>query len=127
MDWIVNWFTWVSHNWSLLIVLIAAITFVIVKCKKFVDLPSDAQIAKIKEAMLLWVALAEREFGKSTGALKLRYVYNLFVEKYPSLAPIVPFEVFAQWVDEVLAYFKRLMETNTAISEYVEGQDGESK
>lgn len=118
---------WIVDNWSLLVVIIAFVVSVISVVNHFVKLPTEEQEKKVKEAMLLWVAMAEKEFGKSTGVLKLRYVYNLFVERYPALVSVVPFEVFASWVDEVLDYFKRLMETNDAINEYVEGKNGESE
>lgn len=46
--------------------------------RKFINSPKSAQIAKVK-AWLLWaVAAAEKEMGKGTGKLKLRYVYSLF-------------------------------------------------
>ena len=65
--------------------------------------------------------MAEKELGGGTGQMKLRYVYNMFLEKFPSLVPIVSFELFAHWVDEVLVQMRHLLEENKDIESYVKG------
>ena len=112
---------WLIENWSLLVVLLSAVAVVAVYARKFAQLPSEQQIAKIKACLLLWVVLAEKEFGKKTGALKLRWVYDKFIEKFPSLVDVVPFDLFAQWVDEALTQMKHLLDTNKEVSSFVEG------
>ena len=84
-------------------------------------MPSEAQQKKIKEWLLYAVIMAEKEFQSGTGMLKLRYVYDLFLERFPSIAPVVPFETFSMWVDMALEQMKHLMETNNSISVYVKG------
>lgn len=110
---------WIINNWSLLILIIATAILIWNYCKRFADLPSEKQIEKIKEWLLFAVIQAEKELGSGTGMLKLRFVYDKFIERFPSLAPVVPFEIFSCWVDEVLKDMRHLLDTNKDIEAYV--------
>lgn len=110
---------WIVNNWSLLVVLLAIGVVVYHWTKKFSELPSEEQLKKVKEWLLWAVVIAERELGGGTGQLKLRYVYNLFIEKFPSLVTIISFDLFSQYVDEALEKMKHLLETNKEIDAYV--------
>ena len=68
---------------------------------KFFKLPRESQIAKVKEWLLFAVMQAEKELGSGTGQLKLRYVYDMFVSKFPYLVQFVSFEFFSKLVDDV--------------------------
>lgn len=57
--------------------------------------------------------------GEKTGQLKLRLVYDWFVEKFPILATIVPFKVFSAWVDTALDTMKEWLEVNNKIGDYI--------
>lgn len=110
---------WLIENWSLLVVIFAAGIGLAVYIKKFSDLPSEEQITKVKEWLLFAVIEAEKELGSGTGTLKLRYVYNAFLTKFPGLVNVVTFETFSKWVDEVLVQMKHLLDTNLDIAVYV--------
>ena len=110
---------WLMDNWSLLVVIVAAFACVTVYLKKFSDAPTEEQVAKIKEWLLYAVLEAEAQFGSGTGQLKLRYVYDLFITRFPDLVKIVSFEMFSKWVDEVLKEMRHLIETNLDITYYV--------
>lgn len=79
------------------------------------------QVAKIKQWLLLAVTTAEKELGGGTGQLKLRYVYDMFVQRYPVAAQIVSFDTFSLWVDEALENMKRMLKDNREAAEYVKG------
>lgn len=111
---------WIVDNWSLLVVIAGAGVFVVMYIKEFTNMPTEEQIAKVKEWLLFAVIQAERELGGGTGALKLRYVYDLFVTTFPDVAKLISFELFSKWVDEVLVQMKHLLETNKDIEAYVE-------
>lgn len=113
---------WIIDNWSLLVVVAAAIVVAMVHFRRLAGLPSEEQQAKIKQWLLLAVTLAEKEMGAGTGRLKLAHVYSLFLDKFPAIAPVVPFELFSKWVDEVLVQMKELLETNKDIEQYVKGE-----
>ena len=114
---------WIIENWSLLIVIVSAAAVVTAFVKRFSELPSQEQIYKVKQWLLFAVISAEREFATGTGVIKLRYVYDLFIKAFPSLTPLVPFDIFKIWVDEALDQMKHLIDTNKNINDYIAGED----
>lgn len=110
---------WLFENWSLLVVLLAACIVAWRIVKKFADLPSEEQLNKVKEWLMYAVIEAEKIYSSGTGRAKLAYTYNLFVERFPSLAPAIPFDLFSKMVDEVLVEMRKLLETNKDIEYYV--------
>ena len=65
--------------------------------------------------MLLAVITAEQKFGSETGVIKLRFVYDLFVSKFPWIAKILSFDKFSELVDEALDKMRLLLEENPKI------------
>lgn len=78
------------------------------------------QKSKVIEWLKYAVAEAERMLGDGTGQLKLRLVYDWFVDKFPAVAAVVPFKVFSSWVDTALDAMKKWLETNWKVRKYVE-------
>lgn len=113
---------WFFENWSLLVVILVVVALFIIYLQKFAKLPPESQIKKVKEWLLYAVTLAEKDLGSGTGQLKLRYVYDMFLQKFPAVASGIPFEVFSMWVDEALEQMKHLLETNENIAKFVEGE-----
>ena len=93
---------WLIDNWSLLVVLVCAIGAGVMGCKKFIQSGKTNQIKKVKEWLLYACVVAEQEFGSGKGSLKLRYVYDKFVEKFGFIKYVVTFEEFSILVDDVL-------------------------
>lgn len=112
---------WIANNWPILLAFVAAIVVIYVICK-FTKQPRAEQLAKIKEWLLYAVTAAQKEFGDGTGQIKLRYVYDKFLTKFPAFATIVSFELFSSLVDEALIKFKEILETNNKIQKYVENK-----
>lgn len=110
------------NNWFTIVMLAALAGFLGVAIWRFVKLPREEQIEAAKEWLLGVVTEAERELGSGTGQLKLRYVYDRFVVRFPWLAKVIPFSTFAVWVDEALDGMKDMLETNEAVKEYVNGK-----
>lgn len=111
--------TWFLNNWSFLVVIACAACVGVFYCNKFVKLPSEKQIAMVKSWLLYAVIEAESIYQSGTGTLKLHYVYDLFIAKFPAVASVVAFETFAKWVDEVLIEMRHILETNKDIEAYV--------
>lgn len=111
---------WLVENWSLLVVIGAAVACVIAYVKRFAALPTEEQVKDLKEWMLYAVLHAEKELGGGTGKLKLRTVYDAFVTKFPWLAKTISFERFSVMIDEVLITARQILESNVAIKNYVE-------
>ena len=74
---------------------------------------------------LVWaVSEAEAVLGSGTGQLKLRYVYDLAVVKFPIVAKLIPFTVFSGWVDAALDVMRDMIENNTSIAEAIINEIG---
>ena len=110
---------WIINNWSFLVVIACAVGVGVFYTNKFVKMPSDEQIARVKQWLLFAVLEAEKTYKSGTGALKLRFTYDLFVERFGALAAVVSFEMFSKWVDEVLQEMRHILETNKDIEAYV--------
>lgn len=116
---------WIVENWFIIVALAAVAGGVACAIYKFAGLPTKEQIAKIKQWLLLVVTQAEKELGGGTGQLKLRYVYDLFISRFPTTAKIVSFETFSKWVDDALDDMRKMLESNKAAQEFVAGNTQE--
>lgn len=68
------------------------------------------------------VTEAEKQLGSGTGQLKLRQVYDKFLEKFPLLSVLVPFKMFSEMVDKALERMRVMLESNSFAQSYVEGR-----
>ena len=74
---------------------------------------------------LVWaVAEAEAVLGSKTGQLKLRYVYDLAVVRFPIMSKILPFGMFSKLVDAALAIMEDMITNNSSIAEAITNQIG---
>lgn len=105
------------------IICICSIGFIIIDNYKYLHL-TENQINKLKEWLLYAVTEAEKEYGNKTGKIKLRYVYSLFINHFPSnYVKCISFEDFSNLVDEVLITFNKLLLSNSEIQNYVKGDN----
>lgn len=109
-------------NWQWIAGVIIIITAAIITLIKFDKKTRDEQIHQVKEWLLYAVMEAEKELGSGTGALKLRFVYNMFITKFPLLVALIPFSTFSSFVDEALDKFKKLLATTPELQAYVANQ-----
>lgn len=69
---------------------------------------------------LVWaVTEAEAVFGSNTGRLKLRYAYELAVERFPMVAKFIPFALFSTMVDGALDVMRDMIENNKDIADAI--------
>lgn len=111
---------WIANYWPLLIAFIAILVVIIFVIYKFAKQPRPEQLKKVREWLLYAVTAAQKQFGSGTGQIKLRYVYDKFLTKFPALITVVSFELFSNLVDEALVKFKEILETNNMIQKYVD-------
>ena len=78
----------------------------------------------IKSWLLSVIVNAEKVYGGKTGKVKLSYVYGLFIEKFPKLAKVIPFETFSALVDEVLKINENFIDNAGTAINVGEGTDG---
>ena len=107
------------ENWYLLIAGLALAVAACFMLYRFFQLPTKKQIARIKQWLLYAVAEAEKELGSGTGQLKLRQVYDLFVQRFPAVAAVISFDTFSGWVDEALEQMRGMLEQNQDLQKYV--------
>lgn len=89
---------------------------------KFFQLSKEKQIEIIQEWLLLAVVKAEKELGSGTGQVKLRFVYDMFIEKFKYAAIIIPFTQFSNLVDAALVTMKNMIANNNQVKDYIDKQ-----
>lgn len=107
------------ENWALIVALACVLAVVVVAIINFVKLPNNKKIEAVKEWLKWAVVEAEKALGSQTGQLKLRFVYDLFVQRFPEVAKFISFDTFSGWVDEALEWMKNQLESNDAVKCYV--------
>ena len=111
----------IIKNMGLIIGIIILIALVGLTIKEFIELGKEKQLEKVKEWLLYACIMAEKKLGGGTGQVKLRYVYDLFVEKFSFLKLLVTFEQFSGMVDEALVKMREMLEKNPNVAMLVEG------
>lgn len=115
------------QNWYLIVAAIAVVSVGGYCVYVFVKKPTNVQIQTVKEWLLWAVTEAEKELGSGTGQLKLRYVYNMFIERFDYLANVITFDMVSGLVDEALDEMRKMLSTNTAVQSYVTGDTAAPK
>ena len=87
---------------------------------QFIKLEKDKQLEIVKEWLLLAVVEAEKKLGGGTGQIKLRYVYDMFIEKFKFLALMITFEQFSVMVDMALDKMRLMLSSNEKLKDYIE-------
>ena len=77
------------------------------------------RIMGLKQWLVWAVTTAESEFGGGTGRLKLRYVYDLAVNRFGWIATLLPYSLFEKMVDSALVNMRNMIQTNEKINEIV--------
>ena len=85
----------------------------------FFRLGKEKQMQIIKEWLLLAVIKAEKELGDGTGQVKLRFVYDMFIDKFRFVAMFISFSQFSDLVDLALITMKDMIANNNQIKEYI--------
>lgn len=107
--------------WTLLIFLFVGFLLVLLVIFK---LPISLQ-EKLYEKIVEWLVYAcieaEKALGQGTGQVKLRFVYDLFIQRFPYLRYFISFDAFASLVNEALITVTKLLENNEDVMFYVYG------
>ena len=115
----------IINNWYIILALVAVLGVAAWYVYRYFNLPSEAQLAKVREWLLWAVTEAEKELGGGTGKLKLRTVYDAFLTKFPWLAPVISFTTFSGLVDEALDEMRTMLEKKRAVQAYM-GMEAEN-
>ena len=110
-------------NWQIILGALIIIATAIYTFIRFNKKSVQGQIDQVKEWLLYAVMAAEKELGSGTGAIKLRYVYDMFITKFPLMVALIPFSTFSEFVDEALDEFKKLLTTSPELRLYLNQQE----
>ena len=112
------------ENWYLVVALMAVAGMVGVFIGRFLKMPTSEQRERVKEWLLWAVTEAEKELGSGTGQLKLRQVYDLFLQRFPAIAKRISFATFSYWVDKALIDMREMLNKNKTIYQMVKAGEG---
>ena len=113
----------IVENWYFIVLAVAVLIVSGIGIYTFINYPTNDKIKKVKEWLLYAVMEAEKEFGSSTGQIKLRYVYDLFIAKFQAISKVISFESFSLLVDESLEQFKKLLISNKTLQKKTYGSE----
>lgn len=113
---------WLIENWVTVVALTALLVLLGSAIFNFFKLPTNKQLDKVKEWLLYAVTLAEKEFQNGTGQIKLRFVYDMFINKFKWTSRLISFEVFSVLVDEALDRMRKMLVSNKAVKELITGE-----
>lgn len=114
----------IREYWFLIVAAIAVISVVSIKAYIWFKTPGKKQKEQIRQWLIYAVAEAEKKLGSGTGQLKLRYVYNMFIAKFPAIALFIDFEDFSKMVDSALEELQELIKSNTDIKALFKEEGG---
>lgn len=117
----------IANNWFYIIILVAIFVVIIRLAYQIIKDPSSVDLSKVQEWLLWAVMQAEKQLGGGTGQLKLRYVYDMFVARFPTVSKILTFEAFSIMVDIALAKLNEMLSNNKRVQQYVYGVIQEEK
>lgn len=75
------------------------------------------QFRSFRDWLIYAVTQAELYFGGKTGQLKLRYVYDMAVERFRFITVIITFDMFSKFVDKALIKMRDMIANNQTIGE----------
>lgn len=78
------------------------------------------QFKSFKEWLVWGVTEAESYLGSGTGQLKLKYVYNLAITRFPLITKLISFNMFSKLVDFSLIRMREMLENNEMIKKALE-------
>ena len=107
---------------AVIIGILSVIAVISYSIYRFIKLEKAKQLEIIMEWLTYAVMRAEKELGSGTGQLKLRYVYDLFLNKFKFLAKIITFKQFSYLVDEALDVMRTMITNNKQIQDYIKNE-----
>ena len=116
----------IMNNWYIVLAFVAVVASIVCVVAKFFHLPSETQLNKVREWLVYATFEAEKALGSKTGQLKLRSVYDKFVDKFPWLVRVITFEKFSDLVDDALPTVREMIKGNEAVANLVNNEFSEN-
>ncbi len=108
------------ENIGMLVGIVGLLIIIGLGMYEFFKLEKSKRLNMVREWLLLAVIKAEKQLGGGVGQIKLRFVYDMFIDKFKFLSMLISFNQFSSMVDEALDQMKEMLLTNQQLKEYIE-------
>lgn len=108
------------ENIGMLVGIVGLLIIIGLGVYEFFKLEKSKRLNMVREWLLLAVVKAEKQLGGGVGQIKLRFVYDMFIDKFKFLSMLISFNQFSSMVDEALDQMKEMLLTNQQLKEYIE-------
>lgn len=108
------------ENIGILVGIVGLLIIIGLGMYEFFKLEKSKRLNMVREWLLLAVVEAEKQLGGGVGQIKLRFVYDMFIDKFKFLSMLISFNQFSSMVDEALDQMKEMLSTNQQLKEYIE-------
>lgn len=109
----------ILENWLIFVIVVVLLGLTVYAVLRFLKLTPQQQLDKIRIALLYMVTEAEKELKRKTGQLKKAMVWDLLVERFPIITLFITEEKYDELLDEALEKFKKMLESNSSLYDYV--------
>lgn len=109
----------VIENWMYFFCLIVLVTLAVYALLTFLKLTPKQQMKKLQVALLYMVTEAEKEMGSETGRVKRSMVWEWLVKRFPVITLFLTEEKYDELLEQALAEFRKLLESNEKLYDYV--------
>ena len=103
----------IIENWLIFVIVFILVLLTVYAVMRFLKL------TKVKTALLYMITEAERELKSKTGRVKRSMVWEWLVERFPIITLFITEEKYDELLDQALAEFKKMLENNESLYDYV--------
>ena len=107
------------ENWLIFVIALILVLITVYAVLRFLKLTPKQQLDKVKTALLYMVTEAEKELKRKTGRVKRSMVWEWLVERFPIITLFITEEKYDELLDQALEEFKKMMESNDSLYDYV--------
>lgn len=109
----------ILENWLIFVIVVVLLGLTVYAVLRFLKLTPQQQLDKIRIALLYMVTEAEKELKRKTGQVKRSMVWDWLVERFPIITLFITEEKYDELLDEALEKFKKMLESNSSLYDYV--------
>ena len=109
----------ILENWLIFVIVVVLLGLTVYAVLRFLKLTPQQQLDKIRIALLYMVTEAEKELKRKTGQVKRAMVWDWLVERIPIITLFITEEKYDELLDEALEKFKKMLESNSSLYDYV--------
>lgn len=109
----------ILENWLIFVIVVVLLGLTVYAVLRFLKLTPQQQLDKIRIALLYMVTEAEKELKRKTGQVKRAMVWDWLAERFPIITLFITEEKYDELLDEALEKFKKMLESNSSLYDYV--------